>query len=70
MFLSRVSAPQAAAMVVRSLPVNIIERLARDAFDTYATHAGLGYDVTETDCRAQNGSTHGRVFATLKRINK
>ena len=23
------------------------------------------YDVTETDCRAQNDSTHGRVFTTL-----
>ena len=25
------------------------------------------HDVTDTDCWAQNGSTHGRVFTTLKR---
>ena len=31
------------------------ERLARDVFDTFATHAGLIYDVTDTDRRAQYG---------------
>ena len=36
-------------------------------FDIFATHAGLVYDVTDTDCWAQNGSTRGCVFATFKR---
>ena len=31
------------------------------------TLAGLVYDVTDTDVRSQNGSVHGRVFATFKR---
>ena len=34
-------------------------------FDTFATHAGLVHDVTDSDCSAQNGSFHGRVFATF-----
>ena len=38
-----------------------------DVFDTFATHSGLAYDVIDSDCRAQNGSTHGRVFAIFKR---
>ena len=39
------------------------KRLARDVFDTVATHV---YDVADTNCWAQNGSTHGRSFATSK----
>ena len=31
--------------------------------NTLATHAGLVLDVSHTDCLAQNGSAHGRVFA-------
>ena len=26
--------------------------MARDVFDTFATHAGLGHEVTDTDCWA------------------
>ena len=33
--------------------------LARDVFDTYDAHSG-----TVTDCSAQDGGTHSRVFAT------
>ena len=43
------------------------KRLARDVFDTFATHFGLVYDVTDTHCWAQNGSSHGQVFETFKR---
>ena len=35
-------------------------------FDTFATHAGLVYDVTDTDSWTQNGSAHGRIFATFE----
>ena len=43
------------------------KRLARDVFDTFASYAGLVYDVTDTDCCAQNNSTHGHLFSTFKR---
>ena len=36
--------------------------------DTFATHASLVHDITPTDCWAQNSSTQGRVFMTLKLI--
>ena len=36
----------------------------RNVFDTFATHAGHVYDVSDTDYKAYNGSTH--VFATFK----
>ena len=29
--------------------------LARDVFDTFGSHSGLVHDVTDADCRAQNG---------------
>ena len=34
-------------MLVRSLSAKNRKRLARDLFATFATYAGLGYDVTE-----------------------
>ena len=43
-------------MLTGSLPKKNRNRLARDALDTFATHAGCVYDVTDTDCWAQNGS--------------
>ena len=42
------------------------EGWAGDVVDTFTTHASLVYDVTDTDCRAQNGSTHGRVFCDFQ----
>ena len=42
------------------------KRLVSDVFHTFATRVSLIYDVTDTDCWAQNGSTHGRVFAIFK----
>ena len=41
------------------------KKLVLDVFDAFATHAGLVYDVAGTDCWAQNGSSHGCVFATF-----
>ena len=39
-----------------------------DVFDSFAAHAGLVYDVTDTSyCKVQNGSALGRVFATFRR---
>ena len=35
-------------------------------FDTFAPYSGLVHDVTDTDCWAQNGSTHKHIFATFK----
>ena len=40
--------------------------LPYDGIHTSAAHASLLYDVTDTDCWAQNGSAHSRVFMTLK----
>ena len=37
--------------------------LARDVFDTFATHSALVHDVIiQTAGRSLNGSTHGRVL--------
>ena len=35
--------------------------LVRDVVDTFATNAGLAYDVTGTECWAKNGGTPGRI---------
>ena len=35
---------------------------------TSSAHAGLVYDVTDTDCWVQNGRTHGHVFITFKHL--
>ena len=53
--------PQEAAMLVRSLPTKNRKRLAGDVFYNFATNAGLTDDVTDTDCKARNLSTHGRI---------
>ena len=53
-------------MFVCSLPMKSRQRLARDVFDTFATHAGLVCDVTNTDCLTQSGNTLGCVFAAFK----
>ena len=34
-------------------------------FYSFAIHYVIVYDVTKTDCWAQNGGTHGRGFATF-----
>ena len=54
-------------MLVRSFQMKSRKGLVRDVFDTFATRSGLVYDVTDTDCWTQNGSTHDRVAATAKR---
>ena len=40
---------------------------ARCLFDAFDAHSDLVHYVTDTHCWAQNGSTHGRVFAASKR---
>ena len=57
---------EGAAMLVHSLPTKSRKQLARDVFKSFATHSGLVYDVTDTDCCVQNGSTHDRVFTVFK----
>ena len=52
-------------MLFRSLLMKIRKRLARDIFDTLR-HIWPFYDVTFTDCGAENSSTHSRVFETVK----
>ena len=55
-------------LLVRFLNDEQQENLTRDVFNNFATHySDLVRDVTDADCWVQNGSTHGRVFATLKR---
>ena len=49
----RISAPQGAAVLVRSLPTKSRKGVARDVFDPFATQARLVHDVTETDCWAR-----------------
>ena len=39
-----------------SLPTKSRKRLAYVAFGTFATHSCSVYDITDTDCWAQNGS--------------
>lgn len=41
------------------------QRLIREVSNISATHAGIVYDVTDTDCRSQNDSINCRIFATL-----
>ena len=50
-----------------SLFANEDNKEINDAVDTFATHASIVYDVTDTECRAQNGSAHGRVRTSLQR---
>ena len=40
--------------------------MPHDIFDTFATHASTACDVTDTDCLAQNGSTHACASVTFK----
>ena len=40
--------PKGAAMLIGSLPMKNRKGLARDVFDTFATHAGRIYDVTDS----------------------
>ena len=65
-FLPRIWA-RGAATPARSLPMKSRKTLARDASGTIATYSDLVHGVTGTYCCAQNGTTHGRVFATFKR---
>ena len=67
LFLFQNEAPQRVVMMVRSLPTKKRKNLSHDVFDTLATHAGSVHDVKDTDCWAQNGSAHGRVFANFER---
>ena len=50
-------------MLVRTQSHNEEQKksLARDTFAVTATHSDHIYDVTDTDCWAQNGITHGRI---------
>ena len=66
-FFLPIRASQGAAILVCSLPMRSGKRLAYDVFDTSINHADLVHDVTDTDCRSQNGTTHGCVFVTFKR---
>ena len=53
-------------MLVCSIALKSKKGLARDVFDTFATHTDLAHDVTDTDCWARNDSTHGRCFVDFK----
>ena len=41
-----------------------IRRLTSNVFESFATHADHVYDVSDTDCKVHNDSTH--AFATFK----
>ena len=64
-----VSKLNSSALLIRSLPSRRAKKeLARgDVFDTFANRVGLVHGVIDTDCCAQNGSSHGCVSATTKR---
>ena len=62
-------------LVTNSLPVRHLstkkkkkKRLAHELLDTFATHADLVDDVTDTDCPTQNGDALGRVFWRLSNV--
>ena len=67
-------APWGTAMLVHSLsktklPFRALmskKRLAHNIFNTFASHVSLICDITDTDCWAQNDSSHGHVFTTFK----
>ena len=63
-FASNLTPPLDATILVRSLPMKSSNGLVRDVLDTSVTHANLVQYVTDTDCKTQNGSAHGRVFVT------
>ena len=59
-------AARGVAMSVHSL-LNEEQKKVGSRYVWYlATHFGPVHDITEADCWAQNGSTHGHVFATFK----
>ena len=51
-------------MLIRSLPTKNRTVLTRDILDIFPQIPALS--VIDTDCWAQNGITHGRVFASFK----
>ena len=53
-------------MLVCYLPVKS-RRLANDVFKTFATHSALVHDISDTDCWAQSGTTHGHAFAIFNK---
>ena len=59
---STLSSWGAAMLLLRWSP----KELARDFFYNSATRSGLTHDVTDTEGCAQNGSSHGRAFATFQ----
>ena len=62
--------PHKAAVEVGALFTNEEQKkLARDVFNTFATHARFFRDVTDTaaDCWAQSGSSHCLVLTVFKR---
>ena len=65
-FLLRISVPQGASMLIHFLRMKSKKRLARDVFNTFATHASLISDVTDIDCSVQTGSSRGRVFSEFQ----
>ena len=68
--LLRISAPQGAAMLVRSLPLKSGKGLVRDVSNISVIYAGFVtsyYDVVDTDCWPHNDSAYCRGFATFKR---
>ena len=62
-FVPWVLSPQGAAILIHSLPMKNAKKYAHDVFYTFATYPGLLCDdVTDTDCWAQNSSTHSCVL--------
>ena len=59
-------------MSVRPLLMKSREKLTHYVSDTVATHILALYNThvaTDTDCFAQNGGTHGGVFATFLNVD-
>ena len=59
----KIRAPRGAAALFCSSLKKSKKKLARDVMDFLPVTP----DVTDTDCWAQYGSIHGRVFGTVKR---
>ena len=54
--------PQGAAMLVYCLPTKSRKRRAHDVFNTFATHAGLVYKVTNTGCKCCTKWLHSQSW--------
>ena len=45
---------------------NFFVFVLNEVFDFFVTQAGLGHDITDTDCWGRKGTTHNHDFESFK----